>query len=293
MKIDHIFIAGCKQDLRWTQCCVASIRRWYPHIPISLLKDLYRGNYDTSELENCWDVTIAPTVHNIFGWGMAKLEPLLMATGERVLVLDSDVLFLGPVLDDWERFDEDFIIDNHVQPEENIEHFYFDREQLQVLDPDFIFPGYVFNSGAAVATTGLLTRADFEPFIDFTPPPRLRYESAFRCAEQGVLNYVVFKKAQLGQLSLRRLPLQEWAGFVRPRSVRIDHLHANSPYRHLLHYAGPKKTLFSANRNGHLLRHFEAAYYTRLPWGRVRRQVDRLYRLIDVLAKRQPWTQYV
>ncbi|MFO1429874.1 MAG: hypothetical protein U1F76_07000 [Candidatus Competibacteraceae bacterium] len=293
MKIEHIFIAGCKQDFRWTQCCVASIRRWYPCVRISLLKDLSRGCYDTSEMETYWDVAIAPgTTHN-FGWGMAKLEPLFAATGERVLVLDSDILFLDPVLDALEPFDEDFIVDDHVQPEANIDLYYFDRIGLQALDPDFTFPGYIFNTGVLVATSGQLTRADFEPFVDFTPPPRLRYGSIFKCADQGILNYVILEKAQLGRLSLRRLPLQEWAGYISPRSVRIRNLHEHSPYRYILHYAGPKKTLFSANRNGHLLRHFEAAYYDHLPQGRRRRCRDRLHRLLDVIRRRLSWTQYI
>lgn len=292
MKIERIFIAGCKQDFRWTQCCVASIRRWYPHVRISLQKDLSRGCYDTGDMETYRDVAIAPSTTHRFGWGMAKLDPLLAATGERVLVLDSDVLFLGPVLDALEPFDEDFIVDDHAQPEANVDQYYFDRIGLLALDAGFTFPGYVFNSGALVATSGRLIRSDFEPLVDFTPPPRLRHSSIFKCADQGVLNYVVLKKAQLGQLSLRRLPLQQWAGYDSPRSVRIRNLHAHSPYRYILHYAGPKRTLFSANRNGHLLRHFEAAYYDGLPQGRRRRRYERLHRLLDVVSRRLPWTQY-
>ncbi|MGE0449789.1 MAG: hypothetical protein AB7Q29_09425 [Vicinamibacterales bacterium] len=293
MTIDRIYIAGCRLDLRWTQCCVASIRRWYPRIPISLLKDLHRGAYDTSELEAAWDVTIAPSDHAEFGWGMSKLEPLLEPTGERVLVIDSDVLFLGPVLDDWERFDEDVVVDNHAQPDENVDLFYFDRTRLRELDPLFDRHGSVFNCGVVLATTGVLRRADFEPFIDFTHPRTVRDPLLFRCGDQGVVNYVILRSAQQGRLSLRGAPMQEWAGYVKPSTFRTSRLTGRSPYRTVLHYAGPKKTLFSANRNSHVLRHFEAAYYARLPGGPSRRRRDRVERLLDVLATRLPWTQYL
>ncbi|MCO6450790.1 MAG: hypothetical protein J5I90_08375 [Caldilineales bacterium] len=297
MKIERICIAGYRNDLRWTQCCVASIRHWYPEIRITLLKDEYRGAYDTSELETAWDVDIFDTSGRVFGWGMIKLEPLMASPGERILIVDSDILFLGPVLEEWDRYEEDFLVDNHYQPPGNVDAFYFSPDRLLNMDPEFILPDFVFNGGAVVALTGVLNRSDFDEFIahGIGPGslPQVRDQKVFRNSEQGVLNYVVFKLAQSGRLTVRGLKMQRWAGFQPPRSLRIRNLHSQSPYRFLLHYAGPKKTIFSANRNGHLLRYFEAAYYARLPNGRVRRQHDRVHRLLDILRKRKPWTQTI
>ena len=64
--------------------------------PFPCCKDTYHGDFDTSELESAWDVDVFDTGGRIFGWGMIKLEPLVVPTGERLMVLDSDVLFLGP-----------------------------------------------------------------------------------------------------------------------------------------------------------------------------------------------------
>lgn len=49
-----------------------------------------------------------------------------------------------------------------------------------------------------------------------------------------------------------------------------------------MHWAGPKRKLFGLMRNGRLLRHFEAFYYTRIPGKRVERY-RRLARLLWAL----------
>jgi hypothetical protein len=51
MGIEQVYIAGCRGDLRLTRCCVASVRRWYPDIPISLIVDESQGPYSTTRLE--------------------------------------------------------------------------------------------------------------------------------------------------------------------------------------------------------------------------------------------------
>ena len=260
MKIDRIFIAGCRLDVRWTQCAVASIRRWHPDVPISLLKDLHHGPYDTAEMERYWNVTLAPLPHHDFGWSWSKLEPLFAATGERIVVMDSDVILRSTILDEWAEFDEDLVVDCRPLPEEEIDRHYFNRERLRALDPEFAFPGCAFNAGIVLATAGVLSREDFEPFVDFTPPPRLRDEATFRCADQGVLNYVVFKKRQRGALTVRSVQMQEWAGWRPPLAERLRGRRIRAFDSRLLHYAGLKRTLLSANRKGRLLWPLEALY---------------------------------
>jgi hypothetical protein len=274
---------------------VASIRRWHPDVPISLIKDLHHGAYDTRDLERYWDVSLAPMENSDSGWGMTKFEPMFARTGERIALLDSDVIFRGPILDEWARFDEDLLVDDHQQPEVNVELYYFDRKRLLAMDPAFVYPGFVFNGGTLVVTAGVFDRSEFEPFIDFTPPPKVRDPLTFFCGDQGVVNYVVSKRVQHGRLKLRRVPMQHWAGYVPPLSRRLRGDRARAPLldRRTLHYAGQKKTLFSANPNSHLLHHWEAEYYSRLPGGKARRRRDRLRRVIDVVSKREPWIQYV
>src|ERR1043166_8793934 len=124
MKIQHIYIAGYKGDVRFTQCCVASIRQWYPEIRISLVKDESKGGYDTSDLQRYWNVDVFPTDNVLLGYGMGKLKPLLQPGHERLLVLDSDVVFIGRVLDRLEQLEEDFVVERSNYPRDNINAWY-------------------------------------------------------------------------------------------------------------------------------------------------------------------------
>jgi lipopolysaccharide biosynthesis glycosyltransferase len=287
VKIERIYIAGYKLDLQFTQCCVASIRRWYPRIPISLIKDESSGPYSTEELEKYWDVKCFKTDRKIFGLGMGKLEPLLLPTKERCLILDSDIVFIGKVLDVLEEYDEDFIVADTPNPPEEIAKYYFDLLKLGKLDPDFIFPNYTFNGGQIIATTGILKQEDFEPLIRFSEPPSLIYPDIFAVGEQGLLNYVLMKKLQEGRISLRREPFMWWAGWLSEKTVKVRKLTKNSPYPFLVHWAGPKNnTSFGNIRNSHILRHFESYYYSRIPNGRFKRIGRTIRRFVRAASDR-------
>jgi len=116
MKIECIYILSYKQDIRLAHCCVASIRQWYPDLPIFLIKDEGRGTYDTGDLERHWQVQVFGTEKKHLGYGMGKLEPLFQARRQRCLILDSDVVFLGRVLEPLERLEEDFIVERTDYP---------------------------------------------------------------------------------------------------------------------------------------------------------------------------------
>ena len=51
MRIEGVAISCYRFDVDLTRLCVASIRFWYPHIPIWLLKDRQYGDFDTDEIE--------------------------------------------------------------------------------------------------------------------------------------------------------------------------------------------------------------------------------------------------
>jgi hypothetical protein len=275
-KIDHVYINACFHDLRYTQCCVASIRRWYPHVPITLLKDETDGPYSTRELEHAWNVGVFDGEGPLPGSSWATLEPLFLAGRRRCLILDSDVVFLGRVLEPLEAINADFVVESFGgRPPDWFEGGYFDLDALKQLDPEFAFPGYTFNPGQLVATTGILKRSDFEPFVRFGPVPQNVHKHVFASVNQGVINYVLMKKAQQGELTLERAPFMEWGFTKRPRrgpqAIRVRALTENSPYPYLMHWSTKKPKLFRLTTNGYLLRHFEAIYYSRMPSGRRKR----------------------
>jgi hypothetical protein len=74
MKIDVIYIPCYKPHYRLTRICVASIRYWYPEIPIIIVKALIEGDFDTTELEQSFNVTVFPQNAQSYGWGFSKFD---------------------------------------------------------------------------------------------------------------------------------------------------------------------------------------------------------------------------
>lgn len=268
MKIDRIYISGYRGDQRYTRCCVASVRRWYPDIPITLIKDTLAGDYDTSDLERYWQVSLLQGERKRFG-PAGKLEPLFLPTGERFLVMDSDVVFLGRVLDALEDFDEDVVV-NGWDGVEDVEAYYFSVEQLRRVDPNFLLHERAFAAGNYVARSALISREDFSAFIAWTEPPRLLRHDVFRNVDQGPLNYVLLRKFQDGAITMRWHNFMWWSG---EPTLRIDarRLHDGDAYPYMLHWAGPKRPLFRQMPQQLVLDTYERLYYARIPNGRLRR----------------------
>jgi hypothetical protein len=258
--IAHIYISGWRGDYEFTKCCVASIRNWYPEIPITLIKDRMHGDYDTTELERAFQVQLFPSPRRAHGFGFSKLEPLFLKHSSRCLILDSDIVFLGPLLSRLERFSEDFIVTYEQHPLEHIRECYYDPEKLRELSPDFVFPGYAFNTGHFVARTGLIRRNDFKEYIVFDSPPRVPRSDVFHCGEQGVLNFVLAKMQQEGRLTLAREPFTQWPPGMREDAIDLDQIRHGAGYDFLLHWAGIKQAAIQDAPLAHVLTYFQEIY---------------------------------
>lgn len=263
MKIECIYVSGWRGDLRFTQCCVASIRQWYPRIRISLIKDELHGSYDTSILERVFHVEIFPSSPAHYGWGAAKLEPLFQPQRQRCLIVDSDVVFAGPLLSHLEGHAEDFLVENALHLPDEVRENYFDPAQVERAYPSFRYPGYVFNTGQIVATSGILKRSDFAPFAVFDRPTRFLQPELFKCGEQGLLNFILMSQHQAGNLTLRRVPFMRWPPCLDPAEIDVGQLGPASPYPFLLHWAGQKNYAFEEAPLNQVLLHFERIFQRR------------------------------
>lgn len=266
MRIQRIYIATYKHDLRLTRICVASIRYWYPDIEICLIKDPGAGPFDTRELQRLWGVQELETGKNSFGWGFSKLEPLFLTDAHKFLVLDADTAFAGPVLDALDRIPEEFIVDDETQPPDDVRRRYFDVDALRTFDPTFEPCGKNFNSGQWVGTAGIVSRNDFADVVDWSHPPRLKHPDVFFPGDQGILNYVLEKLANSGRCSLARTNLMLWA----PRDLDRFDLNAmqrQSPYHQIIHWAGCKLYGKKPMPRADILGFFEGQYYSRMTGG--------------------------
>lgn len=269
--VQRIYIAASSLDARYTRICVASIRFFYPQIPIRLLVGgrLQRGL--SAELQKYWDVRIAELpVTGHYGWGFVKLEPLFGRPGERFLVLDSDTVFTGPVLDTSNGCQAPFLVDDETTSEEDTKQLYYDWEKVRVVDEIASPPRFVFNTGQWFGTAGVLTRDDFAPWVEWTMPRRLRYPNTFMCGEQGVLNYMLNRKTALQSLVVERRKIMRWpAHSMEGLDVRAV-TGGTAPVR-VVHWAGIKAARQRDMVGADLLAFFEKIYYERLPAGHTRR----------------------
>jgi hypothetical protein len=171
-QVDCIYIAASSHDARYTRICVASVRFFYPNIPMRLLVagPLKAGLAD--ELIRYWDVSLADLPVGDYSWGFVKLEPLFGRLGERFLVLDSDTVLTGTVLDLWSDSRAPFLVDDEKQSEADTERLYYDWKKVRKIDSSAQPPRFVFNSGQWFGTAGTLMRDDFAPWVAWTLPRR-------------------------------------------------------------------------------------------------------------------------
>jgi hypothetical protein len=268
--IDCIYIAASARDARYTRICIASVRYFYPEVPIKLLVGgrLQRGLAD--ELQRHWNVGLADLPWGDYGWGFVKLETLFGPPGEKFLVLDSDTVLTGRVLDVWSNSRGPFLVDDESQSEADTKRLYYDWEKLRDIDPSAQPPQFVFNTGQWFGTAGALTRDDFEPWVEWTLPRKLRYPEHFMPGDQGILNYVFNRKVALDGLRVERRRIMSWPGHS------MDGLDAETVSKHaaaprVVHWAGVKKARQRNIKGADLLAYFEKVYYQRLPAGQARR----------------------
>jgi len=268
--INCVYIAASARDARFTRICVASVRYFYPEVPIRLLVGgrLLRGLAD--ELQRYWDVGGADLPVGDYGWGFVKLEPLFGPPGERFLVLDSDTVMTGPVLELAACHDEDLIVDDENQSPEGAKTIYYDSERAAEEGSSVPDPAFLFNTGQWFGRSGILSRGDFGGLVQWGFPPRLTNPRVFRNGEQGIFNFVANEQLRLGKLRVARVPLMCWPGNgMSGLDAETVSKHAATP--RIVHWAGVKKARQQDMIGADLLAYFERVYYQRLPAGTARR----------------------
>lgn len=265
MKVEKIYINTYKFDFQQAKICIASIRYWYPQIPILLIKDHGMGAFDTNTVEKVWNVNIFDTEKKQFGWGYGKLEPLFLEESEVFMVLDADTVMLGPVLDKIAGIEADFLVDNEVQPKHRFLEIYYNLDRINEIDPQFLYPGYSFNSGQWIGTSGLLQRSDFDDTLLWTTPPIPRYPDIVFNGDQAHLNFVLHRLESQGKVRLRRIelmlfPEQDTADFIDIALLKKK----SSSYPLILHWAGMKIDFSNNLPRVDIYQFFESIYYSRL-----------------------------
>jgi hypothetical protein len=267
--IDCVYIAASPGDARYTRTCVASVRYFCGDIPIRLLVGgcLQRGLAD--ELRKYWNVGVADLPRGDYGWGFVKLEPLFGPSGERFLVLDSDTVLTGQVIEIWNECPAPFLVDDEQQSEADTKRLYYDWEKVREIDQAARPPEFVFNSGQWFGTAGVLTRDNFAPWVEWTIPRATSPHGYFMNGEQGILNYVLNQKAIDG-LRVDRSQIMRWPGHSM-HGLDAETVSKWAAEPRVVHWAGMKRVRQRDMIGADLLAYFEKVYYQRLPSGGARR----------------------
>jgi len=268
--VERIYLAACARDARLTRICVASIRYFYPDIPIQILAGDVIQSGLAPELQKYWDVGLVDLPVGDYGWGMVKLEPLFGPPGQKFMVADVDTVFTGRVLDVRAQSDAPFFVDDEQLSDADSRRLYYDWDKLRRVDPKVQSARTAFNVGQWFGTAGLVKREEFDSLIEWTLPRRLRHQEHFMGGDQGVMNYVLLQKEAFEGLRIERRAIMRWAG-KGMEGLDVESVANGTAAPLVIHWVGMKKTFLHNMVGGDLLQFFENFYYTRLPAGRLHR----------------------
>ena len=276
--IDCIYLAACSRDARLTRICLASIRYFYPDVPIKILAGdiLQPGLAD--EVKKYWNVDVHDLPEGDYGWGLVKLEPLFGRPGEKFLVMDVDTVMTGRFLDHAIGNDAPFIVDNEELSDADFKRLYYDWDKLAEVDSKVRSARTAFNVGQWFGTAGLVRRDELDRWVEWSLPRRLRFPDVFMGGDQGVMNYVVLQKEAYDGLRIDRRTLMRWPGHSLDGLDAASVAAGRAPPL-VIHWAGMKKFFLSNMAGADLLTFFEKFYYTRVPLGPLQRALDIGYHL--------------
>ena len=221
---------------------MTSIRYWYPDIEIVLIKDILKGSFNTCFLENLFNVQVFNS-NEKYGWGYGKLEPLFISREESFLVLDSDTILTGPILDLVQDIDEYFVVDEEIQNTERFNEIYYDKSLINQVNYGFRPLEYSFNTGQWFGTSGIIDRSVFNETIHWASPRINKFPDIIKNGEQGHLNYHFHKLEQQNKITIKRLKIMyfplSFNVHFKWNSLRLKQNNKNF----IVHWAGIKKPI--------------------------------------------------
>jgi hypothetical protein len=282
MKIDKVYIACCKTDYYLTKICVASIRYWNSSIPLYLLKDHSQGNFDTTDLEKAFNVSILQMKTDQPG-PYGKLFVYAEENESRIFVIDSDIVWIRDAIKELEFFSEDIIIQGYNPDEfdKEINSWYFNMPNLHK-HYTYNYPGFLFNAGQLVCNTSLFSRNDFDNIINLKEKksPKPIFDNIFLCEDQGILNYVFAKKIETSSVNYRHHKFYTWGYDKAINEIDIKQNNVPTHFPSLIHWVGKKTGLISGLPGNKILDFYEKYYYSKINNGKIKIAVARSLRII-------------
>jgi hypothetical protein len=270
-----IVIPCHKKDVFLTRICVASIRYYYPTIPIYLLKDNIDGRFFTKDIEWFLNVRLIDLGFKKYGWTTSKMFLLVskMFRREKIFVLDSDTVFIGKVLDpilkNFKKYD--FIVSPEYKTKPKDKEFtknFYDFSWFKKIYKDLNFPGYTFNSGNILITPGIISKKDVERFIDFKNFPFWKdSELHFHTRDQSLLNVLFSVKSYTRKIRILKIKFMLWSKDPFVNKLKLEEVKIGK-YSKLIHWAGEKRNPdFENVSRKDILNFFQNFFFSKIPFG--------------------------
>ena len=261
-----IVVACFKKDIHLARICVASVRYWYPEIDIYLLKDLNQGDFSTREIELNFNCKVFKTKRKKFGWPWSKLEVIFNEEKALWFFIDSDIVFVGRVLGNFAEIDHGtFCVTGEKIPFESdpeIEANYLNIDVVRSrINKYYSYPGFVFNGGQLLISSGILKEQDFSDVISFNPLIENKFPEIFKHGDQGILNYKLAAFHKEKKINLIYLDFWAWPNTPLAKSFTLSDIKNKISRPYLIHWAGVKPVEFSKTPHYDILSFYENQYY--------------------------------
>lgn len=284
-KYPLIYIICHKLDYFLTKIAVASIHYYYPDVEINLIKDELNGNFSTKDLEKYFNVNVVHLEKRKFGWTSAKVFLLLSKKlkGQKILMLDSDTVFVGEVLDkitpDFQNYE--FLVSpefSNKPGQTNFTSLYYNYDLVKKDYPRLTYPGFTFNTGCIGITAGSFHKDEIRRYFNPESFPfwTTEGEKMLPTRDQSLMNILLPLKVKTKQLKWKHILFMWWFGENEVKQLLLSEV-KNGKHAFVIHWAGGKKLPFlPAMTRSDILFFFQQRYYASLPFGKIRFYINLL-----------------
>lgn len=267
-----VVVFCCRSDYFFAKICIASIRYYYPSIKIYLFKDRLKGDFNSRGFCRLHNVDEIKTSRRYYGWSAAKLHFLLnnrLPKNVRYFCIDADIIFIGKVIDKLQKTTAQFVVHGHHDADpykEESRRHYFEIDKIKNIFPNYLFPGYFFNGGHTLITTGIITKELLKDVFNPAVYPFYTNTRLFPTVDQSILNALLPCLQREQRITLASVDFAKWSlSFFEGNKNNSVELFKDGSFEYLVHYAGDKRTCKTEQMKGHqLLSFFKQQYLSKM-----------------------------
>jgi len=166
--------------------------------------------------------------------------------------------------------------------QKRLKNVFLDAERILPYYKDYVYPGFFFNAGQTVVTTGIVKRDIFLPAFNPDRYPYYRNPAVFPLVDQSIPEYRAAIMMQRKELTISTTPYMLWSGdFFKDGANGEIESFKDGHHQHLVHYAGELRTREIERMKGTGTAGFFRAFYH----NRLKQAAVKADRLQDSLAE--------